>query len=53
MEEKKEKCSKCGSDEFLEYPTTIEHDDGTEEENLDTLQAECKKCGNEWLVVYI
>lgn len=49
----KESCDNCGSFNFDEEPTIIEYEDGTKEKNYDTLQAKCRECGKEWIIVYI
>lgn len=53
MPEEKETCEKCGSDQVKVTPTLIDYDDGTVEENHDTLDAKCQTCGKEWLIVYM
>lgn len=53
MPEDKEICEGCGSDNVKVTPTIIDYDDGTVEENHDTLEAKCQTCGKEWLIVYM
>lgn len=51
--DEKEVCKECGSEDVKVTPTLIDYEDGRIEENHDTQEAKCQKCGKEWLVIWI
>lgn len=46
-------CDKCNGVDICTSPMLIDHDDGSIEEDHDTLHTKCNECGHTWIIVYI